>query len=98
MLWFGEAFCKDRINAFQYQYPSTASLLAAMKEFNSRTRAVSVAEKVPLVDLESEIEKDFLHFKDDVHYTTKGARRVAEQVAGKINAESLLPPVPRSRS
>lgn len=90
VLSFGKTFCKEETAFFQYQYPSANSLRMAMEAFNRKIIKVSLAEHVLWVDLESGINKDLEHFSDDVHYTAKGAHKVAELVAEKINKEGLL--------
>lgn len=65
-----------------------------MKAFNDRTRADAIARGIVLVDLEPKIDKDLDHFVDDVHYTPKGARRIAEEVAATIGQAGLIVRLP----
>lgn len=66
--------------------PSIASLQGAMAGFNDSTRAVASAEGVRLVEGARAVPKTFEHFIDEVHYTPKGARALAEAVAEGVLA------------
>ena len=72
---------------FCYQddvYPSPASLAEAMKNFNSVAKTIAEENNIMITDGESKVPKTLDYFIDDVHYTDKGAAKLAELVAEQI--------------
>jgi lysophospholipase L1-like esterase len=69
------------------EYPSSASMKAAMAAYNDIVRRIASDLQVPIVDLEPSVPRDLRHFIDDVHYTPEGARRVADLAWPVVEAE-----------
>lgn len=59
-------------------------LFREMDRFNNAVRELSRKDAVELIDLEREIPKDLEHFYDDVHFTPRGAQRVAEIITSYL--------------
>ena len=78
-LWFGKLDCFEN-----GVYPSPASLAMAMKEFNSAAKKIADDNSIDVVDGATNIPKTLDYFTDDVHYTNKGASKLAELVAEQI--------------
>lgn len=61
---------------------------AVTQVYNNATKEVARSHGVFLVDLADKMPKDSLYFYDNWHYTSEGARKVAEIVSGEL--EKLL--------
>jgi len=95
LLYFGKTIANTRINFLQIEYPSPPSFQMAMELFNESTK--KIAEGVEgkgamLVDAASIVEKNTMNFRDDVHYTDEGAKRLSGIIAEKIIEEKLILP------
>jgi adenosyl cobinamide kinase/adenosyl cobinamide phosphate guanylyltransferase len=84
VLQFGKVFFKTPINRFESRYASPGSLKRALDAINAVTRDVAQQEGVTFVDLASRIPRDLAHFTDEVHFTERGAREVAEIIAATL--------------
>ena len=76
--------------AFRTDIASIESLTQAMNAFNATTRDVAESKRVLLVDAASSIPKDLRYFVDEVHYTPRGAGRLAELIAESIVTHRLI--------
>jgi lysophospholipase L1-like esterase len=85
-LMFGRYSCIERTGWLTSEYPSSASLLRAHDAFNATVRQVAAELDTPLIDLAAAIPRDLAHFTDDVHYTPRGAARIAQLVADRVSA------------
>ena len=90
VLWFGRRLCKRPAGWLRYDYPSPASLGAAMHAFNGVTTEVAAAAHVTVVDVANGLEKTLENFSDDVHYQVAGAHRVGDIVARGVEAAGVL--------
>ncbi|HEX7343034.1 MAG TPA: SGNH/GDSL hydrolase family protein [bacterium] len=91
ILGFGMHYCYRTLPFGGREYPSAASLAAAMQAFNDVTRRVAREEGALLVDAEAQLPKDLDTFVDDVHYTESGTRHLAEIVAQSIIDAQVIP-------
>lgn len=82
--------CLTRNNYFDQDYPSVASLAAAMKAYNRSMIQVADQEGTALFDLDAAIPKDLQFFTDDCHWTERGTDQVAELVADALAKKGLL--------
>jgi len=89
-LWLGPVLCDTKSGFFQHTYPSAQSLYQAMASYEEVTRQVAYAESAILVNAAHEMPKDLAYFRDDVHYTVRGARLLGEMVANKVIASGVL--------
>jgi lysophospholipase L1-like esterase len=89
-LWFGRTYCQDPNAWLDWKYPSPGSLGIALKAYNDVTRRIAHERNVMLIDADSQIPKTLEYFIDDVHYTPKGAQRLAYIVASEIADLGLL--------
>lgn len=71
--------------------PDLASMKRGMDAYNERARKVARDRQVRFLDLEKRIPKSLDYFFDDVHYTTKGNRTVAEAFAADILDWGIIP-------
>ncbi|UCD55392.1 MAG: hypothetical protein JSV93_00925 [Candidatus Omnitrophota bacterium] len=92
LLYFGRTISNMRLNFIQREYPSPQSFCQAMKLFNKTVKEVSSKEGVILIDADNAVSKDLRNFRDDVHYTERGAETLAEIIAEKIIDERLILP------
>ena len=84
LLYFGRTVANQRLNFLQREYPSPGSFYRAMKLFNNAVKDVASQEDVTCVDADSFVSKDLRHFRDDVHYTARGAKTLAEVISKVI--------------
>ena len=73
-------------------YASPRAQARAMRAFNDVTRETAATHGVFLVDAAKRIPKDLEHHTDEVHYTARGARLLAETIAGTIIELGLVDP------
>ncbi|MBN1871981.1 MAG: hypothetical protein JW800_05350 [Candidatus Omnitrophica bacterium] len=78
------------LNDAQIEYPSAASLENAMNEINKIVSDMAISEGVFFVDAAGAFPKDRDYFIDDLHYTDKGSRLMAEIIGEKIIASSII--------
>lgn len=69
---------------------SLKSIRTAMNKFNESSRKIALEQNIPFIDIESRVPKTWEYFTDDVHYTDKGSKRVAEVVFESIVDSSYL--------
>jgi lysophospholipase L1-like esterase len=81
-LTYDDVFAPDEL-------PGVEAMRNAMTCFNHASREVAEWEGLVYVDLEPCVPKDLDHFIDDVHYTPRGYRLVAEAVFGRIDWADL---------
>lgn len=87
---FGMLGARERSGFFTSTYPSHRSFLKAMEEFRRVERKVAVEEAAAYLDADAELPKKLDYFKDDVHYTEKGAELLASFIASEIVSDNLL--------
>ncbi|HVA45531.1 MAG TPA: SGNH/GDSL hydrolase family protein [Pirellulales bacterium] len=76
------------------RYLSPAGWTRAIARFNAALRQIAEEEGVPLVDCERAMTGQARYFRDFVHFTPEGHRRVAELLSEKIlelSADSRIP-------
>ncbi len=78
VVWFAKAHQENGRRA------SIASMADGMRRFNEVSRAVAERAGVPFVDLDAAVPKTTEYLYDDVHYTAKGAARVAESLTRAV--------------
>jgi lysophospholipase L1-like esterase len=83
-LRFGRSFCRDRRDWMFGRYPSRRSLLVAMNAYNDVTRKVAAESGVTLFDAADQVPRTLDYFIDDVHYSQKGAERLAEFISAQL--------------
>jgi len=83
-LTFGRTFCRDRSDWVFGRYPSHRSLLMAMNAYNDVTRRVAAESGLALFDAADQVPRTREHFIDDVHYSRKGAERLAEFISSQL--------------
>jgi lysophospholipase L1-like esterase len=88
---FGEEYCLAPAGRFFSEYPSSATMRAAMDAYNAVVRRVAADRGAALVDPDGVMPRDLDHFIDDVHYTPKGAARVAELAFPVVKAQIPTP-------
>ncbi len=64
--------------------PPIKSQLSAMETFNQSVREIAETHHALLVDLEHLFPKSSEFMYDDVHYTVKGAEKVAKEIADRV--------------
>jgi lysophospholipase L1-like esterase len=64
--------------------PSLNSVANAMQRFNNTTREIAKHNDIHFIDLEKEIPKNLEYFTDDVHYTDKANKKIAQILYGFI--------------
>jgi hypothetical protein len=84
-LWFPESFC-----AIDGSQPDIPSMINGMKAFNETSKRIAELHEVPFIDLEKSVPKSLDYFIDDVHYTEKGNRVMAEVIAQNIAAADYI--------
>jgi hypothetical protein len=72
---------------------SDEALLDAARQLNDATRRVAMRTETSLVDVDASLGRTVEEFADQVHYTDRGARRVAEIVRDAL--EGLGMPFPQ---
>ncbi len=78
-LWMDRGMC-----ILDGKFPNGETMALAMDAYNMKTAAVSAKYKTTFVHGEPALPKDLEHFVDDVHYTSLGAKKLAEAIAEKI--------------
>lgn len=78
-IWMSIAFCEKN-----GEYPNMESMGNAMDAYNDSNRKIAEKYGVPLIDTDAILQKDLEHFVDDVHYTTFGSKKLAEEVSKRI--------------
>lgn len=86
VLEFAFHFCTEKNGS----HPNHTSMLEAMNKFNSTAQKVAQSSNVFFVDAEKEIPKTLDYFRDDVHYTIKGAAVMAHAIAEAIVQYKLI--------
>lgn len=84
LLYFGRTIANMRLNFLQREYPSPESFYRAMKLFNKAVKDVASQENASCVDADSFVSKDLHNFRDDVHFTAHGSKRLAEIIAETV--------------
>lgn len=97
-LWFPATFCVVEEGPWFVAIPSPGSMARAMEAYNAVTVRIAAETGALLVDAAAGVPRDLEHFGDDVHYTERGARRLATLVANALVSDGSLrrdtPPVP----
>jgi hypothetical protein len=83
-LWFPSTFCVTPHGPWVREIPSVPAMERAMAAYNAATVRIGTDEGVEIVDLAAAVSKTMDFFGDDVHYTERGAARVAEVVARAV--------------
>ena len=78
-LWMDRGMC-----VIDGKYPNGETMALAMDAYNAKTAALANKYNLKFVHGEPALEKDLEHFVDDVHYTTLGAKKLAEAIASGI--------------
>jgi len=89
-LYFGRTIANTKTGFMKEECPSPGSFRRAMDLFNKTARKIALKEGALFVDAAGSIEKTIENFRDDIHYTEKGARLLAESVARKIIGAKLM--------
>lgn len=71
--WFVQDLC-----TVNNEYPDTASLIYGINLFNDASKKIANKNNIQFVDLASQIPKKDEYFLDDVHFTEKGNKKVAD--------------------
>ncbi len=75
---------RNKIGFMKEEYPTQKSIIAAMNEANNRVKNISFQKNVHFVDGERALKKNMENFIDDVHFTKKGADRLASAITKYI--------------
>ncbi len=90
LLYFGPVFAEER-----GEYPSVASMMNGMRQFNDASRQIADAAHVDYLDFDAAVPKTSEYFTDDVHLTVKGYEVQAQLVYEWLLRSRLMPPKPR---
>jgi lysophospholipase L1-like esterase len=90
LLYFGPVFAEER-----GEYPSVASMMNGMRQFNAASRQIAEAAHVDYLDFDAAVPKTSEYFTDDVHLTAKGYEIQAQLVYEWLLRSRLIPPRPR---
>ena len=90
LLYFGRTICNTRMNFIETRYPSFRSFQRAMAAFNQAIKGVCAAENVICADAADVVQKNIENFRDDVHFTQKGAKVLATSIADTIIDKGLI--------
>jgi len=69
---------------------SSETLVNGMEHYNNTLRSIAITYNLPLIDLEKEVPKSLIYFRDEVHYQDTTFSIVAPFVAHKL-LEYLTP-------
>lgn len=83
-LYFAREYCNAPRAFGGCEFPSSGSMAQAMNAFNDAVRAVAREDRVALADAAVRVPKSLEYLVDDVHYTGRGARLVAQSVADTV--------------
>ena len=81
-LWVGGPPLNEPVEGGEYF--TVDALARGMTQFNDAMLSVCRNRGIECIDLANELQKDSSYFWDDVHYTDRGSRRVADIVAGHL--------------
>jgi lysophospholipase L1-like esterase len=79
VLWMDRGMC-----ILDGKYPNQETMALAMDAYNMSAAAIAAKYKTTFVHGEPAIPKDLDYFIDDVHFTSLGAKILAEKIAEKI--------------
>lgn len=85
-LSFGKIYCNNGS-----RYASPESLGEAMQQFNQKAEEIAEEEGALFVQIGKKLPSELDFFRDDVHYTPHGTRRLAELVGEFIEQKGLIP-------
>jgi hypothetical protein len=85
LLWFGRSLCNNG-----YTYPDYNSLNSAMKLYNSSADSIASFFNIPFVKTDSNIPKNIIYYKDDVHHTSATTEKIAESVKLAIEINCIF--------
>jgi len=96
---FKEKMNQDEINALEGvaipcekdgSYPSITSFIDGLTLFNTATKEIANKEGLLFANLEQEVPKSLIYFKDFVHTTAKGDDRIAHTLYYSIISNNLI--------